>query len=552
MNAKIPYKKLLLASMITMLVACGSDNDNDDNGGITPPPANTPPVAADTARVADSNQVIIINPMLHASDEDEGDELRLVAATSEQGSVLLLSENRIEFDPDGFVGSAEINYTVSDGIDEASAKITVTTSEAIYAGTQACLQCHNDETSSIGGAPSHQFHGHNFKISKVGNDETPSFPYSSVDGAIALIDNDGNPTDNALGAPQSYADVSYTSGGFAWKYRWLDKDGYIVTGKQAQHNINAIMEGRDDQHMSNYNAGSVNKPYNCGNCHNTGWKPTSEDFHPQHQDDLPGIEGTFIAAGVQCEACHGAGLAHVKSPSNTNIVKKATPRLTASLQSETMGYGEAMHCAECHTRDGDRNVRNDYVSSFNKAYPDGPEYGARVAVRSGLPRHHQSHDEFIGVDPDSGEIMGKHYLAGMTCSNCHDSHKSAVYMDQPEHVGAFKKQCTTCHADKVNLNAGHGSGDDGFYAKECVDCHMPDVVKNATSATNEHGNKVGDIRIHTFAIDLYNEKGQFQDSEAKDTFMYPYLTDEFACGECHSKGEKLFILKDRYNGKMHK
>lgn len=437
MNNQIPYKKLLLASLVSMLVACGSDSKDDNGGDITPPPGNTPPVATDTARITDSNQVIVINPLLHASDADEGDVLSLVAATSTEGVVSVLSGDRIEFNPDGFVGSAVISYTVSDGSDEDSASITVNTATAIFAGTQKCLQCHNNESSSIGGAPSHQFHGHNFKISKISNDETPSFPYSSVEGALAMIDNNGTPTDNVLGTPQSYAYVTYTSGGFAWKYRWLDKDGYIVTGKQAQNNINAV--------------------------------------------------------------------------------------------------------DECHTRDGDPNAKNGYVSSYNKAFPDGLEFGARIAVKGGLPRHHQGHDEFMGIDPDSGDIMGKHFNAGMSCASCHDSHKSAVYKDEPEHAGALVKECTTCHADKVDLNAGHGSGVDGFYAMACIDCHMPDVVKNATSATNEHGNKVGDIRIHTFAIDLYSDKGQFQNPDASESFMYPYLTDEFACGECHSKGQKLFI-----------
>ncbi|WP_394130308.1 Ig-like domain-containing protein [Shewanella maritima] len=541
----IPYKKLVLASTITMLVACSSDNDND----VTPPPGdNTPPVADNSTRVTDANQSMIINPMLHVSDADESDVLTLVSATSDKGNVTLLDDNKILLDPEHQQGDIVISYTVTDGTDEASAEIVVTANKAIFAGTQRCLDCHG-AGSPISDISSHQLHGHNFKISKIDNDETPSFPYSSVEGAIDKLLASSEGVDNSLGKPNSYADVSYTSGGYGWKYRWMDKDGYLVTGSEAQFNIHAENLGLDDQIMVNYNGGSVDKPYNCGHCHTTGWKPYSAELHDQKQDDLPGIHGSFFEAGVQCEACHGAGLAHSNSGNPDDIVRKATPRATASLQSESMGYGEPIHCAECHTRDGDRNVNNGYISSFNKAFPEGPEYGARVAVRSGLPRHHQGHDEFMRIDPDTGEIMSKKLQAGMTCSSCHDTHKSVLNQDQAEHIGAISTDCTTCHSDKVDLNAGHGPN--GYFAKACIDCHMPDVVKNAVAYENEHGNKVADIRIHTFAIDLYNEKGQLQDSEAKDTYMYPYLQDGFACGECHEKGSKLDSLQNNYGGKMH-
>ncbi|MBR9729096.1 Ig-like domain-containing protein [Shewanella intestini] len=547
MNANIQSKKLLLATMVTMLCACGSDNSSDNLPDI-PPPVNPPPVAENAQRTTDANRAIIINPMLHASDSS-GQSLTLVSATTDKGRVVQLDGDLIKLDPQSQQGDINISYTVSNGVDEASATIVVTAHEPMYVGTQRCLACHG-EGSPFKDVASHQLHGHNFKISTIANDETPAFPYSSVDGAIDKLVNSAADTDNTLGKPQSYADVAYTSGGYAWKYRWLDKDGYLVTGSEAQFNIHAEDLGLDDQVMVNYNGGSVNKPYNCGQCHTTGWKPYSEIGYSQKQDDLPGVHGTFFEGGVQCEACHGAGLTHSNTANKNDITRIATPRTTASLSSETMGYGEPMHCAECHTRDGDRNVDNDFTSSFNKTFPNGPEFGARVAVRNGLPRHHQSHDEFMGIDPDTGDIMGGKYQVGMTCSSCHDTHKSAVNQHEPEHIGAIKMDCTTCHANKVEMNAGHGQ--EGFFATACIDCHMPDVVKNAVSTTNKHGNKTGDIRIHTFAIDLFNEKGQFQDPEAKDTYMYPYLQDGFACGECHQQGSKLDSLKNNYGGKMHK
>ncbi|MBW3164737.1 Ig-like domain-containing protein [Ferrimonas balearica] len=553
------FNKTALALLMSSvaIVGCGSDNDKDPIDPPEPPPENTPPVANDATRMTDSNLVLTINPMLHASDEDEGDVLTLVSATTENGAVSV-DADRILFEPKGFVGDAAITYTVSDGTDEASATITVTVAEAIFAGSQSCLGCHSNP--SLGDMSSHQLHGHNFKIMKIADDQVPEFPYTDMSGALEQIDNDGNPTDNALGTPQTYADVSYTSGGYGWKLRWMDKDGYLVTGAQAQHNIHAETLGLDDQVMVNYNAGSVNKPWDCGHCHTTGWKPFDETLNPQHQDDLPGISGTFVAAGVQCESCHGAGLAHTKAPSADNITRNATPRLTADLQSDSMGYGQPLHCAECHTRDGDRKHSKDYVSSFNEAFPDGPEYGARVMVRSGLPRHHQTHDELMAIDPETGEITGKHftkfpiyYQAENACAVCHDPHKSTLNQDEAIHQGAVTA-CTECHSGDhaIEFNSTLHAGFD------CITCHMPEVVKNATSGYvsgegRETKEKRGDIRIHTFAIDLYNAKGQLVDAEAKDTFMYPYLQQKFACGQCHAEADDYAgKLMQNHGGKMHK
>ncbi|SHH93968.1 Cytochrome c554 and c-prime [Ferrimonas marina] len=559
------FQKTTLALLMgsVALVGCGSDSKDDTTPPVTPPPENTPPVAEDASRVTESNLPLTINPMLHASDADEGDVLTLVSASSEQGKITV-DGDRIRFDPQGEVGEVAIQYTISDGTDEASATITVKVHEAIYAGTQTCLTCHSME--SLGDASAHQNHGHNFKIMKIANDEAPAFPYVDVDGALEMIDNDGNPTDNTLGTPVSYADVSYTSGGYAWKIRWMDEDGYLVTGQQAQHNVHAERLGYDDQIMSNYNGGTVDKPYDCGHCHTTGWKPYDEALNPQKQDDRPGIMGTWVAEGVQCEACHGAGRDHVKSMSKDDITRFATPRTTADLQSDTMGYGQPMHCAECHTRDGDRTHWKGYESSFNLAVAAAleageitqevadaaPEYGARVMVRSGLPRHHQTHDELMAIDPDTFEITGKHYQkfplyygAENACAVCHDTHESTVF------EGGATMACTDCHTGdhqkefNDELSFSHASVD-------CVACHMPKVVKNALTTTTKAGVKAGDIALHTFAIDLYNEKGQVQDSEARDTYMYPYLQHDFACGQCHNADDgKLEVLKAK-GGTIHK
>ncbi|SDI29711.1 Cytochrome c554 and c-prime [Ferrimonas sediminum] len=537
----------LLATLIaaSLLTAC---SDDDNNAVITDP--NTPPVAVEITAETTSNTAIMIDALTQASDAD-GDTLTLATATATHGTATI-KDGQIEYDPAGFFGNDVIDYSVSDGTDATAAQILVTVTKEVvvleYVGSESCQSCHAEAYAA------HQKSGHNFKITKI-DGEQPVFPYYeengvSIDGAMALITNvdaDGNevPTMNTLGAPTSYADVTYTSGGYWKKIRWFDANGHIVTGTSVQYNL----YGSDatGNQMSSYHATDVDMIYNCGNCHNTGWKPFTTGEYEQRQDDLAGFGGTFAMAGVQCEACHGAASEHINSPSKDNITRKAEPRTTASLQSETMGYGEAMHCAECHTRDGNRSggdAGNNYVNGYKTAFPDGEEFGGRIAVKGGLPRHHQGHDELMGIDPDTGLATNPHYNAGMSCDSCHNPHKSTVNMDNDSiHEGAVKS-CSTCHQTQ-DFNDGVVNLHKNF---ACTDCHMPEAVKNATS-TEKNGNLFGDEMIHTFKIDLFNEKGQFTED---GKFMYPYLKDGFACGSCHEAGSKLQSLTDNYGGKIHK
>ncbi|USD37531.1 Ig-like domain-containing protein [Ferrimonas sp. SCSIO 43195] len=531
----------LLATLIaaSLMTAC---SDDDDNTVVVPDP-NTPPVAADLSAETTASEAISIDVLAQATDAD-GDTLTLSSAVADQG-VASISDGLVHYDPDGFVGSATIDYTISDGSDDASAKVRVTVTEdgqvsLSYVGSEACGSCHAQEFAT------HQLTGHNFKISEI-DGEMPEFPYTNMTGALEMVGNDGNGSNNTLGIPESYDDVTYTSGGYGWKYRWFDKDGYVVTGSAVQYNIHAENLGLNDQVMGAYKGDKFDYAYGCGNCHNTGWKPftgTEEgSLNPHKQDDLPGIMGTYAYAGVQCEACHGAGSEHIKAPSADNIVKTATPRTSEQLRADDQGYGLPVHCSECHTRDGNRTHSNDYTNPYKTAFPEGEEFGGRIAVSGGLPKHHQGHDELMGIDPDNGEVMGAHYKLGMSCNSCHNPHKSTLNQDQPEHAGAVTKVCSDCHGDKPMETGGMLSLHNNM---ECTTCHMPDAVKNATYV-EKNGVKFGDEMIHLFKIDLYDDRGQFTED---GHFMYPYLQEGFACGQCHEVGEKLDRLTE-LGGKMH-
>jgi len=184
---------------------------------------------------------------------------------------------------------------------------------ADYVGHDACKTCH---------APIYDNYiqsGHPYKLNKVVDGQPPTYPFSEVPNT-----------------PEGFTwdDVTYVIGGYNWKARFVDLDGYIITGDAVQYNL-------ETKGWVGYHADEAvgTKPYDCGKCHTTGWQ-TLEENGGVHQDGLPGMAGTFAAPGVECEQCHGPGSDHIGGPSKTNIQKDTSKEL----------------CGSCHFRDSGHKI----------------------------------------------------------------------------------------------------------------------------------------------------------------------------------------------------
>ena len=91
-------------------------------------------------------------------------------------------------------------------------------------------------------------------------------PYKLMKGDIAQ--------NRPIPLPEGYTwdEISYVIGGYKWKSRYMDENGYIITqGKgdepgDTQYNY---MTGEwVDYHADEENG---TKPYDCGSCHTTNW-----------------------------------------------------------------------------------------------------------------------------------------------------------------------------------------------------------------------------------------------------------------------------------------
>jgi len=87
-----------------------------------------------------------------------------------------------------------------------------------YIGSERCEACHQGIYETFINS------GHPYKLQKVENGVAPTYPFTTLDYLPPYFTND-------------WEDASYVIGGFAWKYRFVDKDGYIYTGDDAQFNF---------------------------------------------------------------------------------------------------------------------------------------------------------------------------------------------------------------------------------------------------------------------------------------------------------------------------
>ena len=317
--------------------------------------------------------------------------------------------------------------------------------EHAYVGPQACRSCHQSEYALFAAG------GHAHALSRVADARAPLFPYSAVP----------NPPAGA-----GWADIRYVIGGHSWKADFVGPQGYLLTGDAAQWNLATFLFGP-------FEPEAADLAFTCARCHATGFAADG------NQDGLPGLAGTWLQDGVNCERCHGAGGAHALSQLASDIA---------------MDRGAGM-CGECHSR-GDASHR--------------------IEAADGFILNNGQYDELLA---------GAH--STLTCVACHDPH--ATTHQAP--AQGIVMQCGSCHGDIEVYNTGDG-------AHTCVNCHLPFATKSAVAG----GPFRGDVRTHIFRIDPAADAVQFYAADGK-TFTNGSLTTDFACLACHTGEDRAWAAQ---------
>jgi len=331
-----------------------------------------------------------------------------------------------------------------------------------YDGSDSCVQCHEQNWNEW------QVSGHPYKL--MSSEEARNRPIPLPEGL-------------------TWDDVTYVIGGYKWKSRYLQSDGYVYTPEEGRNQYN-MLTGE----WSDYHAGEL-KPYDCGQCHTTGWVANENPENLDgNKDNLPGIHGDFFVGGIHCEACHGPG---------------------ANFSTGMQVDNSADACGVCHHRTA----------------PPGSEENV-IPASGGFIRHHEQYNE---------HLAGPH--ATLDCVDCHNPHEKSFLSIwkagerrewsglEDDKVGAGAQCGVDCHSGVMATYSQTSMYD---YGVTCQDCHMPMASKSAQAL----GPNQGDVMTHIFYINteavdrtaMFTEDGGavLLDEDGK-----AMVTMDFACQRCH-------------------
>jgi len=384
------------------------------------------------------------------------------------------------------------------GRDEEQDAETVRADAAVsFAGSASCSGCHADKVASWRGS-------HHDLAIQVADDEAvlgdfsdTSFEYFGRtsrflkrDGEyiVATAGEDGKtaefPVTYTFGVEPLQQYLVELTGGrlqalpFAWDTRPEEQGGqrwfHLYVHEEIAPGDPLYWTGREQ----NWN-------YMCAECHSTqvelGYDAASDSF-----------DTTWREIDVGCEACHGPGSAHVgqakreafdadhgllvdlddadgagwRMNRETGIAERTTPMLGLPRQPEA--------CGRCHSRRGviapEYEFGKRLADTHLPALLDDPLYFADGQIR----------DE---VYVYGSFLQSRMYRAGVTCSNCHDSHSlELVTGSDPNAV------CAQCHLPATFATAGHQRHAPGTVG--CVDCHMTERTYMAVDGRRDHSFRV--------------------------------------------------------------
>jgi hypothetical protein len=247
---------------------------------------------------------------------------------------------------------------------------------------------------------------------------------------------------------------------------------------------------------------SVRWNSNCVQCHAVAGAPG-------HDQGTDAFETSAAELGIACEACHGAGDAHVRamrSPLARYAAATGTKREGLLLNPRDLSSERASEvCGRCHSYFFPKHEADWWQNGFSSSYapgqpleraqlllspevlaaPDGPDLGAdarSLFYRDGTIR--------VGGREYNGLVRSPCYERGhddrkLSCLSCHSLHRSAPD-DQldPEKLG--NRACAPCHAAQVSNVSAHSHHAPSSTGSLCYNCHMPHVSYALLGAIRSH------------------------------------------------------------------
>jgi tetratricopeptide (TPR) repeat protein len=257
----------------------------------------------------------------------------------------------------------------------------------------------------------------------------------------------------------------------AWDTRAEEQGGqrwFHVYGDQGiSHSDSLHWTGREQ----NWN-------YMCAECHST-------KLEKNYDPDSDTFDTTWSEINVACEACHGPGSQHAQDPVVPLVVDlddtgaslwQMNPETGIAERSEALNGLQVQPeaCGRCHSRRGLITTQYEYGLPLADTHlPSLLEDGLYFADG-------QIRDE---VYVYGSFLQSRMYQAGVTCSDCHDSHSGSL-----KTKGQVSDVCAACHLASKYASGEHHHHADADVA--CVDCHMPARTYMGVDPRRDHSFRV--------------------------------------------------------------
>lgn len=213
----------------------------------------------------------------------------------------------------------------------------------------------------------------------------------------------------------------------------------------------------------------------CAECHST-------DLRKNYDSAGDRFDTAFASIDVDCEACHGPGSIHASDPSAPPPAAAHVERTwvfrdgagIASLADEASRSNEIEVCAQCHSRRAqltdDYEPQDAFLDGFRPALLDRGLYHA------------------------DGQILGEVYVygsflqsamatAGVTCSDCHEPHSTALR-------ASGNAVCARCHLTSTFDTPQHHHHEANSTGSQCVSCHMRAETYMVVDPRRDHSFRV--------------------------------------------------------------
>jgi len=275
-------------------------------------------------------------------------------------------------------------------------------------------------------------------------------------------------------------DIAFVYGS-KWKQRYFMKKGDDYYPLGAQWDVTNqiwrayLVAPNTDWWVPFYPADNMQRPTGplCDGCHSVNYTIQTK---------------TVTEWNVGCEKCHGPGGAHVRQPSQKNIINPA--RLDGVQATDV--------CLQCHSQG------QPLSNPINGKYYDWP-VGFRVGMNLKdfwkLEEHklgEQTFTYFADGTAHKNRMQGNDfvqsamYTHGVTCFSCHDVHGTQNNADLLKPADVMCLEChgpnlpNGPHAATIEVHTHHATGSAG---NECAACHMPKIETEIANVN---------VRAHTF------------------------------------------------------